>query len=150
MSYPNFSSGTVYMFDCCCEGRKIIKFDGTKNEWLNQDEHFVGDKEKHPFMVISSTEKNSKNNYITAIPITTFSKFHNPSKNDLRIESEMVDKKALVLVNNGSHLKLDKINRIAKKYLTITNGDYDYRGSFQSNALKSILERMKNAIQSTE
>lgn len=148
MSYPDFIKGTVFMFDCCCEGRKVIKFDGTKKEWVNQDDHFVGEKQKHPFLIVSPKDKNKIENYLTVLPITSHSKYDNPGKNEIRIEKEMVDTKGIILVDNNSYIKIDKITRIAKKNLTITKGKYpEYMGYFRDISLSPLLEQMKLAIQ---
>ena len=116
MAFPNFCPGMIFMFDCCCEG-KGIAWSNSHSKYINQDEQDMAGKNNHPFLILSSKDRNSSENYLTALPITSSPSFYN-TQNSIKIQTDMVDAKAQSLVVNNSFLKVGSPTRIFKKRIS--------------------------------
>jgi hypothetical protein len=136
---PNIEPGMVYYFECCIEGRKIVKTiydsNGKKNH-INQDDINVGIHHRHPFLIISQISSDS--NYITALPITT-SNSNFTQKNGKLIDRDMIDEKGTKLVSNQSSIKFIPM-RLFLKNLSV-NADR-YQGSFYERAYLNIISEV--------
>ena len=147
MMGPNFFPGMVYMFKCCCEGKKISF---KNNRFENEDGFDVNGTEEHPFLIISSTEQNIRESYLTVIPITSSGTAYNDVYSK-KIASEMVRGKAQSLVQNNSYLKIGHPTRIFKNHISKDRtGVPIYIGEFYPTMIPFIVSEVVKSIGAKE
>lgn len=112
----NIERGFIYGFNCCLEGRGVSqKIDGN---YENLDGENIGKKSWHPFLIISHTTKNNGEftKYISAIPLTSSKSSFN-QENGISLTSEMLSSGGVMLMENKSIIRKDKIISLHKNHM---------------------------------
>jgi hypothetical protein len=133
------AQGKVLMFKCCCEGRLVNFTYGKQKGYINQDEKFIGEgKRRHPFLIITPTNKIKEGQYLTAIPLTSQGDTEYNQENSIQVIGDMIKKDNAQIIKK-SFLKIDMPTRILLDYLDKDSYDCDQATFQMGKSFNNIL-----------